>query len=315
MTPVREIDYPCKFDSSLQKAMFLRAGASEPRPLVIGLHTWGGDYTQASMERYAILAAERNWHMLVPDFRGPNRRMEACGSDFVISDLEDALAWVKEAAAVDDTRIYLIGGSGGAHCALLMAARRPDLWSAAAAWCPISDLALWHRQCRARGSEYADDIESSCGGNPEESEAARLEARKRSPVTWLSNAAGRVPVDIAAGIHDGHSGSVPVGHSIEAYNLLAAEKDRITKEEIAFIEKYEKIPGHLKSGEPDPAYGERAVYFRRESRSVRITLFEGGHDMVPEVSFAWFDRQRRGRPADWSAAPVCGGGGKSELDR
>ena len=54
----------------------------------------------------------------------------------------------------------------------------------------------------------------------------------------------RVPVwlRINAGINDGHNGSVPINHSLEAFNVLAVEKDRIGAKEISEPVKTAKVP-------------------------------------------------------------------------
>ena len=304
MSSVQKILYPCKFDQTMQPAQFIAAEGTEPRPLVVCLHTWSYGHEQKSYVRYAELAKIQNWHMIFPQFRGPNWLPDGCGSDLVVSDLEDAVSYVKNNYPVDPARIYLTGGSGGGHCSLLMAGRRPDLWTAVSAWCPISDIALWHAQSRARKSGYADHIESACGGNPAESDEVRKEARKRSPLTWLPNAAGVLPVDISTGIHDGHTGSVPVGQAIRAFNILAAPEDRISEADIEFIETNEKVPEHLAAHTEDPAFGGRKIHLRIQSRTARLTLFEGGHDMLPEPAFEWLDRQTAGKPADWTKGKV-----------
>ncbi|MBQ9336905.1 MAG: prolyl oligopeptidase family serine peptidase [Lentisphaeria bacterium] len=296
---IQDILYPCKFDQTMQPAKFLPAPGPEPRPLVVCLHTWSATQTQSSHLRYAALAEARKWHFIFPNFRGPNWLPDGCGSDLVVSDLEDAVAYVKSVAAVDPARVYLTGGSGGGHCSLLMAGRRPDLWTAVSAWCPISDVARWHQECRKSGRNYADHIESACGGDPAKSEEVLKEARKRSPLTWLPNAAGYLPVDIGTGIHDGHKGSVPIGQAIRAYNLLAAPEDRISDEDIAYMEANEKVPEHLAAKEGDPSYGDHIVYLRKQSRKVRLTLFEGGHNMLPDAGFDWLERQVSGQTPDW----------------
>ena len=89
-------------------------------------------------------------------------------------------------------------------------------------------------------------------------------------------------LDISAGIHDGHKGSVLVSHSLRAFNEVADEKDKISQEDIDYIVKNEKIPSHLKSDGVDPAFGSREILFRRTSGKVRITLFEGAHDLLYE---------------------------------
>ena len=149
---------------------------------------------------------------------------------------------------IDSDRIYLIGGSGGGFMSLLTSSRSRDIWAGVSSWCPISDIALWHKQSQERKNAYASHIEKACGGDPAESATALREAQLRSPLTWLPNAVDRVTVDISTGIHDGHTGSVPIGQAIRAFNYLADEQDRISEEDIAWMEANEKVPEHLAAG-------------------------------------------------------------------
>jgi pimeloyl-ACP methyl ester carboxylesterase len=288
-----------KFDQTAQLIRFQSASGNAPRPLLVALHTWSQS-GKSGGKNYAELCRKKNWHMVYPHFRGPNWHPDACGSDLVISDIEDAVAYMCKNFNVDTSRIYLLGGSGGGHCALLMAGRRPDLFSAVSAWCPISDIARWHKECRARKRRYNRDIEKSCGGDPELSPEAKFQAQLRSPLTWLPNAAGKTIIDISTGIHDGHSGSVPVGHAIRAYNILADEADRISDADIEFIEKNRRVPEHLAAKNSDPAYGKHTVYLRKVSSCVRLTLFEGGHNIFPEISGEFLERQVRGQKPDFA---------------
>ena len=298
----KEITYPCKFDASLQPAMFRRASSAAPRPLVVALHTWSYDHAD-HYEAYMAQAEKWDWHLIFPEFRGPNWKQAGCGSDLVVSDLEDAVAYMKSVCNVDPDRIYLVGGSGGGHCSLLLAGRRPDLWTAVSSWCPISDIAAWHAQCRNTVHEgYAKHIEQSCGGDPAESTEAALQCKVRSPLTWLANArAAGLTVDISTGIHDGHTGSVPISQALNAFNILADEEDRFSSEEIAFMEKEEKIFPGLEYNDIDDAFDSaHPVLLRRQSASARMTLFEGGHNIFPATAFEWLSRQVRGKAADWS---------------
>lgn len=301
-----KIEYKSKIDGTLQPAMCQPAEGDSPRPLMVALHTWSFSY-DADCSLYSKVAEKYNWHMIHPHFRGPNWNPEGCGSELVVSDLEDAVAYMRSTYNIDPARIYLVGGSGGGHCSLLMAARRPDLWTAVSSWCPISDLALWYEQSFQRKNGYANHIANACGGVPSLSERALREAQLRSPLSWLPNAIGKVTVDINTGIHDGHTGSVPIGQAIRAFNILAEEKDRISEEDIAFMEENEKVPDHLAAKEGDPAYGKHTVYLRRQSKRVRLTLFEGGHDILPEVSGGWLQRQVSGSEPDWSPGKEISG--------
>ena len=291
---------------------------AEAVPLVVGLHTWSGDYR--NVDHYATVfkyAQELGWAFLGPNFRGANKTPKACGSDYAVQDIVDAVVYAKSHAKIDASRVYIIGGSGGGHMTLLVRGRHPEIFAAAAAFCPITDLARWHgdslEEHPGRGKVYAKMLETSCGGTPAEKQG---EYRARSPLTWLSRPeAGDVPTYICTGIHDGWRGSVPVGHAIRAYNALARPGERISEEDIAFIEKNRSVPEPLAFTGTDPFYGKgRRVHLRRTSGSVRLTVFEGGHDGNYAAAFDFLARQRKGCAVDWDL-PVLGSGGTEALSK
>ena len=307
-----EVTFVSKLDETEQPALFMRAADDkEPRPLLVALHTWSADLSQP-WEKYRARCEARNWHCIYPLFRGPNWNRKACGSDLVVSDIESAVEYAKTICNVDEKRIYLIGGSGGGHASLLMAGRTPHIWSAVSAWCPISDVGKWHAECKAAGREYYKHIEISCDGDPQSSTSAAAQAKRRSPLTYLASAVGKTIVDIGTGIHDGHRGSVPVGHTLRAFNALAAPEDRFTAEEINSMEQNEAVPEHLRyTGVEDPAYGPYKVLLRRTSNLVRVTIFEGGHDLLPGPGFGFLERQSSGAAPVWNSGEVY----DSEKDR
>ena len=94
---IRKITCPCKFDGTQQPAMAYFAEGNEPRPLLVALHTWSGDFTQPCAN-YADLCIAWNWNFIFPNFRGPNWLEDGCGSELVVSDLEDAVAHMKKTA-------------------------------------------------------------------------------------------------------------------------------------------------------------------------------------------------------------------------
>src|SRR5690606_2903575 len=121
----------------------------------------------------------------------------------------------------DTERIYLAGESGGGHMAMMMAGRYPERWSAVSSWVGLSDLAAWYHQSVVRGTRYVGALEAVTGGKPGESAEVAEQYRLRSPITWLE-AVGDLPIEINAGIHDGHDGNtVPVSQSLHAYNAIA----------------------------------------------------------------------------------------------
>ena len=292
---------------------------SESVPLVVGLHTWSFDYRQVDSYRTVLeQAKKRGWAFVGPNFRGPNSRPQACGSDFAVQDIVDAVDYAKAHVKIDAARVYIIGGSGGGHMTLLMCGRHPEVFAAGAAFCPITDCARWWADSLekhpGRGRNYARMLVSACGGTPAEKPE---EYKHRSPLTFIAAArkAG-VPLYIATGIHDGWKGSVPVGHAIRAYNALANEADRISEADIAFIEKTQRVPAALAyQGPNDPFYTDKTrIHLRRTSAAVRFTLFEGGHAGNDAAGFDFLARQRKGQSPDF-ALPAAGAGTVQQLTR
>ena len=274
-------------------------------PLIVGLHTWSADYKQIGHYRTVQREAKRRgWAFVGPNFRGPNSTPAGCGSDLAVQDIEDAVEYVKRSCKIDADRVYIIGGSGGGHMTLLMLGRKPGLFAAGSAFCPITDLARWHADSLldhpGRGKNYARMMEKACGGIP--SEKAE-EYAKRSPLTWLAAAKkAKSPAYIATGIHDGWTGSVPVGHAIRGFNALCEKGAEVSEEHIAAIEADRSIPAGLETEKVnDPFYdAKKRIHFRRTSGNVRITLFEGGHGGNFAAGFDFLSRQRRGAPVDWT---------------
>lgn len=304
------VDVTSTKDGTPQKVVYYQPDSAAKHlagpavPLLVFLHTWSGSIEQAPA--LSGLAKQRGWVMIAPAFRGPNNRPEACASDLASQDILDAVEYAKAHARIDTDRIYLVGGSGGGHMSLVMAARVPGLWAGVSAWVPISDLTAWHVESSARKNNYAKMIEQCCGGKP--GPATEAEYRHRSPLFHLAAAKG-VPLDINTGIHDGHTGSVPVSHSLLAFNVLAAPDKQVSVTDIDFMVRERKIPAALATETQIDPERQKATLFRRASGNARVTVFEGGHDSEPTAALEWLSRQRKGQPADWSLGQKPGKAG------
>ena len=309
-----EIFYQTAADNSMQPALLQKAKSREPRPLLVALHTWSCDHFTCSWEHYRSCCETLDWHIIYPAFRGPNTRPEACGSDLVVKDIVSAMEYAKSVCNVKADQVYLAGGSGGGHAALLMAGRHPELWTAVSAWCPISDIAAWHKECENHCRIYHDHIELVCQGDPQTNASAREDAIKRSPAAYLANSRNKTIIDISTGIHDGHTGSVPISQAFRAFNLLCDPEDRFAESEIDFMVSNEAIPEALKyQGEPEAAFQEKVVLLRRQSGNVRITIFEGGHNILGQAACAWLANQLEPLKPDWQLCKPCGNTQATEL--
>ncbi len=298
---VRTVEYLATVDGSQQSMLVYTPPKKGKLPLLVGLHTWSGDYTQAGGQvAYARWCIENNWHFIHPHFRGPNWTSEACGSEKVVQDIIDAVEWMKKNHDVDPDRLYLVGSSGGGHAALLMAGRAPQLWAGVSAWVPISDIrAWWEQKSAGNNSKYAKHIEKAIGGRPDQNKKAAQECVKRSPLTYLQAASG-VNLDINAGVKDGHSGgSVPFTHSLHAFNQVVPKKERLDDDFIKSFYDNQKLPPGTKAAGIDPLYGKKKVIFRKVSNNTRVTIFQGGHEIIHNAALNWLAQQRKSKPAEW----------------
>lgn len=295
------IDFVSPADGTIQQSLLYRSNNKGKQPLLVSFHTWSADMYQ-DYANFRGYAAQFGFHLLCPNFRGPNWRKEGCGSDLAVGDIEGLVKYACSILEVDEKRIYAVGGSGGGHFSLLVAGRLPKIWAGVSSWVPISDVKKWHKQCFTHPTRcgYSRHIEQAVGGDPNKDRLCGEEAMKRSPVRYLENAK-KIPLDINTGIHDGHTGSVPVSQALEAFNLLAAPKDRISDKDIKYMVEKEAIPAHLqKEREDDASYGKLKVLFRRVSGNTRITVFEGGHDLSGIAAVGFLANQKKGKKANWS---------------
>ena len=262
------------------------------RPLLVSLHSWSADLNQRneSLER---LADEKGWIYLFPNFRGANRTPQACGSELAQTDILDATEWAKSSLRVDTSRVYLTGVSGGGHMTMLMASRYPQQWTAASAWVGISDLALWYK--KHADTRYGEMMRKSCGGAYGDSSKVNKEYIKRSPKLYLKKAPN-IALDIAAGIHDGHTGSVPITHSIFAFNAIARANSQpgVSSDEIKQLSKPTgRLNEPLKSDqETDESLG-REIHLRRYAGNSRLTIFEGGHEGISTAAISWLEKHKK----------------------
>jgi hypothetical protein len=300
---VQAIQYRSSADGTLQPALFYDPGGNEPKPLLIALHSWSGDYTQAN-PAYGLWCIAKGWVMMHPNFRGVNQRPEACGSELVVKDILSAVEHAKNNCAVDEGRIYLVGASGGGYASLLMAGRAPEVWAGVSAWCPIYDLRTWHADTAQRKLRYAQMLEEVCGGAPGASREIDEQYRVRSASAWLDRARGAVNLSINTGITDGHNGSVPVGHSLRAFNAVAALVDRVPDPVITRMEQASQMPADLLQRIEDPLFAGKPALFRRTSRTAEVTIFQGGHEIIYPAALAWLEQQRKGKPPVWKIRGV-----------
>jgi pimeloyl-ACP methyl ester carboxylesterase len=314
---VRAVIIKSSADGAEQSALFYAPPQAKPGkggggvPLLVSLHSWSATFDNYdSLQSTLGGCVKKGWIFISPDFRGPNLRPEAAGSDLAVQDVLDAVAFARRQAPVDEGRIYLMGASGGGHMGLLMACRAPGLWAGVSVACPITDLPGWYRFCEEGKFRYADMMKGCFGGPPDVPERG-AEYRRRSPLFCLDAVAG-VPIDIQTGILDGHAGrAVPVDHALRAFNALLEANGmpdkELSPEEIGFITREARLPSSLTAETEDEPGRKYPILFRRDAGIVRLTLYDAGHDFdsglegTEPPALAWLEKQRRAAPP----APGC----------
>jgi hypothetical protein len=268
-------------DNNEQKAYFYKSKSSQPKPFIVSLHTWSGDYSQ--IDEIAAICKQKDLNYIHPDFRGPNLTINACCSKLALTDIDDAITYGIENSNVDTSEIYVIGVSGGGYATLSTFMKSRHNIKKFSAWASITDLIAWYNESKIRSNNYAGNI-LDCTGS--ENVLNIENARKRSPVYWDT------PVEklkssklfIYAGIYDGIQGSVPITHSINFYNKLL--KDMSVSDTSEYVSIFEELK-LLEFREPLGEFGkiaDRRICLKKESGNVRLTIFEGNHEMLTEFA-------------------------------
>ncbi|TWT34559.1 alpha/beta hydrolase family protein [Blastopirellula retiformator] len=292
-----EAKFVSSFDATQQPLRYVLppGEAKEQRPVLVFLHSWSTDY-HLNQPAWVSAAVDRGWIFVEPNFRGPNKQSLACGSKAAQADILDSVDFALQKLNADPSRVYLAGASGGGHMSLLMAGRHPDRFTAVSAWVGITDLARWYNEHTVNGvpRNYAKMLAKSCGGAPGDSPEVDQQYRDRSPLTWIDQI-GDLPVDIAAGVHDGQTGSVPFQHSIRAFNKIADKRGAktVTEEEMQQLWGSSQLTSpQPQDTEVDATYG-RDLKLRRHAGNARLTIFEGGHEGLAEAACAWLEQHQR----------------------
>ncbi|MCF6284524.1 MAG: prolyl oligopeptidase family serine peptidase [Candidatus Hydrogenedentes bacterium] len=284
------ITFNSTHDGTEQPARFYLSPERGPQPLLVLLHSWSTDMYNYNPDSWVAVARSHGWHVAVPHFRGGNFNPEACASAAARQDILDTTTTAISRYAVDKSRIYLAGSSGGGHMAMVMAGHNPETWAAVSAWVGISNLADWHAETKALGLKYFKDVEACVGGSPGSTPQVDQQLRARSPLFHIANAAA-IPLDLNAGVHDGHTGSVPIHHTLDAYNAVARELGGRTIDQSVINALSQEILPPVAPTQ-DPSYGRR-IHLRQSAGATRVTIFEGGHEELPQAACTWLAQQRR----------------------
>jgi len=276
------VELKSSLDNSLQKAYFFKSKSAAPKPLVVSLHSWSGNYEQK--DELAALSKTKDLNYIHPDFRGVNWTKDACCSDLALADIDDAIDFAIKNSSVDLSRIYVIGSSGGGYATLATFMKSKHLIRRFSAWVPISDLPAWYAESKIMGTKYAENI-LDCTSSKD---SLNMEiAIKKSPIYWKTpvEKLNTTEFQIYAGVYDGIQGSVPITHSINFYNKILKDKlvidssIYVSDSEKLYLLEYRKALGEFGS------IAGRKVFLKKQSGNLGLTIFEVNHEMLTEYAF------------------------------
>ncbi len=277
-------------DRNIQHIYYFRSSHKKPQPLVVQLHSWSYPADSLRTAQLDAEASSKNFNYIFPDFRGVNNHIKACCSDYVISDIDEAIDWAIKHMNVDKSKIYVVGVSGGGYATLAMYMKSRHNIKAFSAWVPISDLESWYLESVERKNKYASEI-IQCTSATESFSVSK--ARERSPIYWTTPTGKRKRsiLQIFAGIHDGHNGSVPISQSTNFYNKLLTDYG-ISDSSVYVSGKdlSEMINEQTFAASTPLTIGDRAVHYQKKTKRLMLTIFEGGHEMLSKEVLDYIDR-------------------------
>lgn len=266
-----------------------------PIPLIVYLHTWGGQYRETVAPAMKKFCEESEIAVLIPNYRGPNDRLEACASEVARQDIYDAIDEL--GARIDRSAIYLMGVSGGGHMALMLLGDRPKLFAGAAVWVPVVDLATWFEECRMKSIHDAHyKSMARFLGDPIQKQEVY---RERSPLFQMGPELAGLPISIHVGLRDR---VIPFTHGVMAFNKLAEinqmPEARVDGKELEFLGELNKSGRNFGFALPTDSESSFPVWMERRAGPARLVVFEGGHQGNWLGSMQWIRQQIEARPAE-----------------
>jgi lysophospholipase L1-like esterase/pimeloyl-ACP methyl ester carboxylesterase len=278
---INEVEIKSSADGSMQKAMLYKS--SKPgRPLVVHLHSWSATYRTVQPDIVPQIEY-RDYNYIYPHFRGPNNRPEACGSDLVIADIEDAIAYALSVTGADRSQVHLVGSSGGGGTVMNCYMRLKYPAKSFSAWCSVTDVESWYWEVVSRGyHRYANDV-LKCTSSTTTLNVA--EARKRSPhfYPYPDKLRAGAALSMYAGVHDGYVADVPITQTLNMYNKIAQEKYPENKNAVVPDKDIIELLSKRSYPNAPPAnIGDRKLHYHKRAGDIEVVIFEGGHDRLDD---------------------------------
>lgn len=270
------VEIKSDLDDNVQRAYFYKSKSENKRPLIVSLHTWGGNYIQ--YDELSELCKMKDLNYIHPDFRGSFSSKDGCCGELAISDIDQSITYALNNANIDTTNIFVIGVSGGGYATLSTFMKSQHNIKKFSAWASISDVVLWYGEKKIRVNNFGETLEYS------ESKKGLNDIvdNQKSPIYW------NTPIEkllesklfIYAGIYDGIQGNVPITQSINFYNKVLS--DLSVSDSSKYVSEKEKLE-LLEFRNPLSDSGSisgRKICLKKEFKNIKLIIFEGNHEML-----------------------------------
>jgi len=163
LSPVRTIRYPAADGTQIPAYLTLPPGVEDARnlPAIVMPHGGPSERDQWGFEWQAQFFAHRGFVVLQPNFRGSAGYGDEWfanngfrGWQVSVGDVCDGARWLLSQGMADASKLAVFGWSYGGYAALQANVMDPDLFKAAVAVAPISDLGLLKSRSRAFSTAF-----------------------------------------------------------------------------------------------------------------------------------------------------------------
>jgi len=163
LSPVRAITYPAADGTPIPGYLTLPPGVEDPKalPAIVMPHGGPDERDEWDFQWQAQYFAHRGFAVLQPNFRGSAGYGDEWFANngfrswqISVGDICDGGRWLVSQGLADPARLAVFGWSYGGYAALQANVLDPDLFKAAVAVAPISDLALLKTRGRAFANSY-----------------------------------------------------------------------------------------------------------------------------------------------------------------
>jgi pimeloyl-ACP methyl ester carboxylesterase len=209
-----------------------------PTPLLVAIHGMGG-YGEGVFTKFGPLANSHDWLLVAPDmhnfYKVNDDGTHAIAWVGAQHDVIDAIEYMMDNYNVRKDQIYIVGQSMGGQTTLVMMAKYPDIFAAAAEWMGYTDLAIWYNELSTfvsgwpstKPERIRQEITGTNGANTfigspaDPTPAYQFEYQRRSPISMPGNGQ-YVPLLMWHGIQDtaviSTSHPIPMLAAINYYN-------------------------------------------------------------------------------------------------